>query len=306
MTRLHYSKIGYARLMQISKIQLFVFVEGRQIDSFFYGSLCSSALVEKIAFRIVQINQVNGGSGGKQDLIVFHDFLKKGKLLLSALAEKKTCSLFFADKDVDDILRRKKRSTHFHYTDYYDVQNYLFEHGDLSLAAASAASIDPQILREAIPEPSAWCRSKVLMWKEWVAVCVLVIKNNIHCECSYRRPSDIQIRPCNGVETGKFNSKISMLAGRMHLSEDAVRQSITAIVKKIERLTSDGLHHGFFKGKWYSTIIADEIDRIMSGGMYDKSGLSSKIPAALGATLNFDLPWASRLKQKVQNVACLL
>jgi RNA polymerase sigma-70 factor (ECF subfamily) len=40
-------------------------------------------------------------------------------------------ALFYVDKDVDDLLRIRRRSEHFIYSEFYDVLNHIFRNGDL-------------------------------------------------------------------------------------------------------------------------------------------------------------------------------
>ena len=103
----------------------------------------------------------------------FYDFLRARKALVSTFKGKKTIIGFLVDKDIDDILRRKRRSPHVVYTKYYDVENHIFAAGDLREAAASSASLNRQSLSTVMPNSAVWCKSKADIWRDWVKVCVL-------------------------------------------------------------------------------------------------------------------------------------
>ena len=69
MNRLHHSYNGYLRSMQMSETQLFVFVEGKQCDPFFFSQICSTSLDQHLRYEIATAQQIPGDAGGKQRLI---------------------------------------------------------------------------------------------------------------------------------------------------------------------------------------------------------------------------------------------
>jgi len=66
MNRLHHSFSGYLRLMQISSTQLFVFVEGKQCDPYFFAGVCLATLNPHVSYEIFTARQLPGNTGGKQ------------------------------------------------------------------------------------------------------------------------------------------------------------------------------------------------------------------------------------------------
>ena len=108
MTRLGHSYGGYLRTMQISSAELFIFVEGRQSDPYFYARICETVHGLGSRYAICLAEELPGGTGGKQALLNFYEYLRKRKALLSSLAGQRTASVFFLDKDIDDMQHRKK------------------------------------------------------------------------------------------------------------------------------------------------------------------------------------------------------
>lgn len=146
MDRLHHSYAGYLRLMQMSDTKLYVFVEGKQCDPYFFAQVCAVTLCSRTTYYISTARQMPGNSGGKQALLKFFIYLRNRRSLVSSLGGQKTACIFFLDKDVDDIQRKRKRSPHVVYTKHYDVQNYVFVNGDITKGSAAAASVDPRRL----------------------------------------------------------------------------------------------------------------------------------------------------------------
>ena len=98
------------------------------MDPFFYAGICESIADLQLRYEIFIARQLPGSTGGKQALLNFFAFLRRSKALVSSLGGQRAC-IFFLDKDVDDLQRKKKRSQHTVYTEHYDVQNYIFIHG---------------------------------------------------------------------------------------------------------------------------------------------------------------------------------
>lgn len=133
--------------MQMSQALIFALVEGKDLDPFFYGQICRSVCGPKgMRYELCKANELPPHAGGKTTLIEFHNYLRRKRCLVSVLGGKKTTAVFFLDKDIDDLSRSLRRSTHIIYTRYYDVYNDVYRHGNLVLGAACAASLDETVL----------------------------------------------------------------------------------------------------------------------------------------------------------------
>jgi len=143
MSRLRHSESACLRRLQISRHNLFAFVEGPTLDPFFYGRICLQACKNNgISYRVCTANELPENAGGKTSLVRFYRYVRAKGKLVSELNGKRTALVFFLDKDLDDIGRCKCRSHHVIYTKYYDAQNHVFKHADFIRGVSSAASID--------------------------------------------------------------------------------------------------------------------------------------------------------------------
>lgn len=306
MNRLRRSYAGYLRSMQISSTDLFVFVEGKKSDPYFYANICATTPNLHVRYEICTAQQLPGASGGKQCLLNFFSFLRQRNLLILSLGGQKTTCIFFLDKDVDDLQHKKMRSQHVVYTEHYDVQNYIFMHGDLLTGAASAASVDPGRLRSELNNATTWCLRIAIMWREWICLCLRALEDDISCEANYSVLSRIQTRPCGPTDAGRYAAKTHTLARRCGLPVDIFRQRLASTLKKVDRYFARGQHHRLFKGKWFATVLADDIDRIMAGQPYDNHGLVNRLTYCVAATLDFTEPWAEHFKTPMSDVVAML
>lgn len=306
MGRVLHSYSGHLRLMQMSATQLFVFVEGKQCDPYFFAEVCSATLNHRVTYKISTAREISGDTGGKTALLAFFAFLRERKSLVTELGGQKTACIFFLDKDVDDIQRTKRRSPHVVYTQHYDVQNYVFQHGDLVKGSAAAASVDRRRLQTDLGDASRWCRHVAMLWRDWVGLCLLLFEDGIPGEANYRVSSRVQARPCGPTDPVALRTLTRVIARRANLPVAELRRRLGISASKVDRYYARGEHHRVFKGKWFASVLADDIVRIMAGTPYDNKGLAGKLPCAVAATLDFSENWADHFKQPLRDIAGML
>ncbi len=306
MTRIRHSFAGYLRLMQISSTNLFVFTEGKQSDPYFYANILSSIPSLGISYEIRLARTIPSNTGGKEALLTFFEYLRRKDALYSSLGSQNTTCLFMLDKDIDDLQRRKKRSPHVIYTEHYDVQNYIFLHGNLVIGGASAASVNPALLQTTLSDSDAWCRRIAVLWKDWIVLCLKIVADHIHCEANFRLTSQIQARPCGATDSLLYATLTRNIARRCSVPVTRFRNDLSKTKKKVDRYFSQDQHHRLFKGKWFATALVDEIDQIMAGQQYDTEGLSGRITSCVAATLDFNNPWADHFRIPISDVIARL
>jgi len=306
MSRLYHSYSGQLRSMLVSSTDLFVFVEGTQGDPFFYAGICRSIPNLKIRYEIYMARKLPESSGGKQALLRFFSFLRERKMLVSSWKGKKTTCIFFLDKDLDDLQKKKKRSLHVVYTQHYDICNYIFMHGNLLIGAASAASVDPGMLTAELNDAKSWCLRIARLWQEWISFCLRVVEDGIQCQANYGMPSQVQERLCGCTDKNKLATLTHGVAHRCGLPVKEFQERLATTSKKVDKCFSRGHHHRIFKGKWFAVALADEIDRIMAGQMYANKNLASRLTSSIATTLDFTEPWADHFKNPILNIIAKL
>jgi hypothetical protein len=290
MSRLKHTTRGYIRSLQISKSQVFAFVEGLQVDRFFYGEVCRRTLDPRgLSYQVRLARELPSASGGKQALLAFYRSARSSKRLISNFGGKQTVLVFFLDKDVDDVMRRKCRSRHVVYTGYYDVQNHVCRHSDFVRAVSSAASIDRQTL---IADPrftADWFSVAARRWRHWMALCLLAVRYGVP-EPNYRACSKVNV-PLNGaVDPVKYKAAVQAAAAHLGVSTGDVEQRLSRLLKKVDRHLSKGTHDQIFKGKWYGPLLEADLRAAFPNAQH--KGLADRVTAALATTLDFSEPWA--------------
>lgn len=307
MPRLSHSIAGQLRAMQVSSTAVFLLVEGPLTDPCFYAQLIESLPAPHHRWEIQLAQQFSaGGGGGKETLIELFLYARNNNALVSNIGGNRTVLVFLLDKDIDDISHSKKRSLHVIYTEHYDVDSYIFLNGNLLMGASTASSIIPSRLHTLLNDAPSWCRHAAVLWREWVAFCLLMKKENLRCEANYSVPSRLQVRPAGPLNPTLLSTLVNNLAAQTRLSTADIMSKHCASLKRVNRYYTNGMHSRIFKGKWYAHILADDIDQIMAGQPYDKNGLENRLPCAVAATLDFSKPWADNLRNAIRRVIALL
>lgn len=303
MNRLTHSWKGYRRQMQMSSHQLFVFVEGKINDPYFYGEICRAVISHHgISYTIRQAKQIPGDTGGKPALIGFFLYLKQNSALVNNFKGKKTGVIFFLDKDVDELLRKQRHSEHVVYTQYYDVENHIFVEGDLAKAAAATASMTYQQMKAAIGNDNQWRYQVAEKWKEWVKLCLFARKKDIGCECTYSNPSRINNPLYELLDSTAYAQYLNLLENRSGLSSEQFQRAYKRVSKQVDNFYTTGEQDRIFKGKWYAGFLEATIKSIAGNTPFNSKNLANRLVTAITMTLDFNAPWAEHFKVPLKKV----
>lgn len=299
--RLIHSRSAYLRSMQMSQASIVVFVEGKDLDPFFYGQICRSVCWPKgMRYELCKANELPPHAGGKTTLIEFHAYLRRKRCLVSVLDGKKTTAVFFLDKDLDDLSRSLRRSTHIIYTRYYDVHNEVYRHGNLVLGAACAASLDETVLSPLLADTSMWCAQASRRWQDWLVLCLISARKKVACQHNFRVPSNIQCPKTGNADPTLLNQAKSTTATSLHLGTTAFQRMYDSYHARVDEYFRSGQHDVVFKGKWYPHLLDEDIRRLMGQDDYMKGGFTRRITSSVAATLDFADSWTDYYTSRLQ------
>jgi hypothetical protein len=302
VNRPQHSPEAFRRYVQMSATRVFVLVEGRNTDVFFYSAI-SRPVCEALGleYEIVRANRVCG-SGGKQSLLELYQYLASANSLTEQSEHPHSWCFFYLDKDVDDIFGRIVSSPHVVYTPCYTVENALFMYGDLIRAMAAASSLEPARIERRIPDKIAWAREKATAWREFIALCIFSQKHDIHTDCTYS---------CNSSplhETGAETFADGLQARKLELQQRAgltggqFERKFRAVIRLIDRIYRKNQHDSVFNDKWYVPLLMKEIDLAAAGDHFSAHALSNGLSAALRATLDFTEEWTEHFRTPLREL----
>jgi hypothetical protein len=300
MARLtHTSKKAFKRLIQMSSSEVFIFVEG-QSDRYFYDKICEKTFrAKKIKYVICLAQELPDNAGGKQALLKYFKFLNRTNSLVDEFKEKKTISVFCLDKDIDDIQKKCKSSEHIIYTEYYHMENYFFENGDIVEALAAATSLDLNTVRLRLGNNNiAWRKRAAENWKDWVKLCVYSKKKKINYDCNYRLASQIN-EPYASVDLPSYENKLLNLEHKSGLSNAGFKRSFAYVSRLVDELYDNNNFDSVFKGVWYISFLIVDAKNIAGGRAYESQALHQKLIATIKLTLDFDKGWTEQFKDKL-------
>lgn len=287
--------------MQMSQASIFAFVEGKDLDPFFYGKICMSVCGPKgMRYELCKANELPPHAGGKTTLIEFHNYLRRKRCLLAVLGGKKTTAVFFLDKDIDDLLRSLLRSKHIIYTRYYDVHNEVYRHGNLVLGAAGAASLDETVLSSLLADSTKWCAQASQRWQDWLVLCLISARKKVKCQHNFRVPSQIQCPKTGNADPTLLNQAKSITATRLHLGTTDFQRIYDSYHARVDEYFKSGQHDIVFKGKWYPRLLDEDILRLMGQVDYMKDGFTKRITSSVAVTLDFADSWTDYYTSRFQ------
>ncbi len=279
MNRLQHSVSATKRALQISRYQLFAFVEGTS-DKYFYGELCGALCNGETRYVIYSAaeapfckNEIeNKKLSGKSGLLELFGCFQRYALLSIELKGKNKVAAFFLDKDIDDFLGKKIASEHLIYTKYYDMESHIFMDGDIIKGAASATNKSAQEVRENIPDADDWMYQVADRWKQYVKICFFAVKSGA-ATGEYRYGKELLPKIFDATYENNFLS-------------DAVYMECSGLIDRLYKQKEYGY---VFKGKWYSGLL----DRELTGA----KGEHEQIVRCIQATLDFNAAWTQHFKQ---------
>lgn len=303
MTRLRHSQAGFLRLLQMGSAHVAVLVEGR-VDRLFFDQLVSHELAARPALTalIRTAREVMAGAGGKKALLSYYDYLRRRSALVTELGGKKTSILICLDKDLDDLTGTRRRSRHVIYTEHFDVESYLFLHGDLVSATSAATTLDRVTIDSVLAPAVTWTRRVSMRWREWVAICVFEITNKCSSGGNYGVcPSPVHT-PGGDLDGVRFGDRMAALQQESGCPGPEFAARWDRVVRRVDRLFARGKGDIVFKGKWYAWLLVVYVAGAVASRDVDLSKVRDELPKYLIQTLDFDLPWTTVLRGRLLEV----
>lgn len=265
----------------MSSAQFFAFVEGGLDRPFFDRLIAPLCRPRAIKHQVIAVREIPGSAGGKPSLLALFRSFRKGGILQSAKLGKKMVCAFFADKDCDDICRRKLRSAHLFYTSTYDLEGHLFSCGDLQRAIADACGLTMAQAAHAVPDQNVWLQSVAAHWKAWVALCLVSQVGRVNCGCTYDRPSAINPHPLAAPDAMALEAFKQRLATTLGVTRVDFDRLYASTERKIDSAMRAGQPLRYFKGKWLIHALQRHLESIPRVPDASIQSAGEKVSAAL-------------------------
>jgi len=300
MTRLQRPQSSFLRMMQMSENQLWILVEGKEVDGHFYGLLAESIEPDfpEVKYEIATAAEITG-SGGKSVLLALHDHLRSTKRLVSDLSGKRTTTCFFLDKDIDDLIGGRRRSMHVTYTDGYSVENYLFEHGDVARALASVLAVPSLKVKSVMGDQKKWRVDAQENWRHWVTLCILSCRLEVPNLHTFSRHSMINHNRFGPVDQRSYDEVVQQAESHAKDTDVDFEAMKARIVQIVQRLYDRGQADRIFNGKWYPYILEHHASTWFPQRRKRTKLVPSSICSVLMHGSNFRAPWAKRLRERL-------
>lgn len=296
---------GMRRYLQQSRTQVFIFVEGRDLDPQVYGAICASVCANSgKSYEIVIADRINGAGGGKGILTDLHQYLAANNSLVDRTQAQAKLVMIYLDKDVGDLLKTLKLSAHIVYTTQHCIENHLFIEGDFVRSLATAGSLDLNLVRARVADANGWRNRSANCWREWVALCILAEKLSLSHPATYRRASTLNNPADSPTDPGALAACVAEMEARSGLSHDEFGRKLAAANRIVSTLNQRGGHDLVFKGKWYTYFALRELE--LTAPLFNRNGAPDRLMGSLIATTNFDGQWVEHFRKPLRDALAAL
>lgn len=304
MSRLRYKRAAYVGLLQMSRHDVFVFVEGWS-DRYFYDKLSRLTFTGlPISHQVRTSEELDTTKPGKDGLVEWFLFARRRKLLFHEFQRKKMAFVFFLDKDIDDLFRTLKQSKHLYYTEYYCLENHVYKHSDLVNVMAAVAALDEASITKVVGVQHDWLMRAASEWKEWVAFCVLTRRLGVNTQSNFgQHQSQINNGAYGGITTGAITTIKAQLIAASGMTLAELNIALQKTTRLVDRFYSAGSQDRIFKGKWYGKFLVEDARAAAAGRAYDSNDLEHRFLSAATMSLDFSLSWAARFKEPLEEIA---
>jgi hypothetical protein len=286
----------------MSRAQLHVFVEGRQLDGYVYAKLCRKECATPFAYRIVRADELpSAQSGGKSRLLEFFNQLRRSGKLLETFKGQRHAVLFFLDKDIDDLTGRGLRSPHLVYTQAYDLEGDVYRAGDLAEALGATCSVSPDSVRAAM-SPLDWREQATLLWQDWVELCVAAQLVRARGVVNFGVTSRVNVPPVATADQNLVQQYEQMIVTGCPLSTADAAVALQRARRRVSRLYASGSSHRVFKGKWFGEIIQQFAVATFGASCTRVAGFSERLVGHMAQSADYDAPWARHYRAPVASM----
>lgn len=292
----------------MSRARLHVFVEGRELDGYVYGKVLQHECPRPFEYTLKRADEVPGsGGGGKKELKKLHDWLRRQGALVSNFKGHRFACVVMLDKDIDDILRTKKRSSHVIYTPTYDLEGHVYLHGNLRDAIAASCSLDAaRVSVSDYGDARRWALSAAGKWKDWVYLCVATQVLDSRGVCNFGVPSRVNNGFTGAADRSAVVAHEAQVIAKSRCDPSKVASRQASVQRMVDSRFATGRAPEAFKGKWFGDILAEEIEGKFPSEFKRVGGFKSRVVGHLAQSLPSGGSWADPFAVPIRAILAAL
>lgn len=233
-----------------NRARLFVIVEGKQTDKWFYDQVCrTSDKIRSAGYVVYPVEFATRGlgeSGGKARVMKLFDLLRKaGKL--GPIGRRRQSLMFCVDSDHDRLVGQVRRSAHLMYTRLPDVEAHVYDGASLLTYISRSHSATHVEARMIARELKDWREELAVAWRDWFELCLAAHYVGLDTPAPGGKPKLL-----NGSERDIDNAFIRRLETKVRdaVGEQAYRaarrRASNCLASRYERNRG----YTLLKGKW--------------------------------------------------------
>jgi hypothetical protein len=284
-----------SRVMMSSRTQLFVLVEGRELDRPFYERVLRSnpnARLHGFSVRLVEDIELDGRSAGGKPfaLALYKRFLDRQQLSQSnGLRENRI--VFMMDRDYSDYDKNKFGESHIILTQGADVECEILRNGKIRKSAQAHYGLTRTHAASALPRNVEALSRLAQHWERWITLRAVSVAIASQQSTRYGGVSQVHQDGFGDFDALKARSlKASLVTEALTAGKEA--DVLAAEYNVRLRLSSEG-EHTLIKGRWLAKYIEYLIRQKLSAETVSRGAKPDGLAAVCLGTLSFRNNWAS-------------
>jgi hypothetical protein len=304
MGRLAFSTSAFYRRLRMSKkARVFLIVEGKNHDQWYYESLCNANRELKsagvISYTSNSIGREFGNENlqGKAGVLAVHDHLKSIGGLTSGSGPNKKTVMCCLDADHDRILNKIRRSRHITYTQLPDVEAHLIDDCDPVELISRLLSAPDRSMASTMASLGDWRLTFALESREWFILCHTCFELSIPRGPSPDTPPPLKTNAGYRVD----ESLVRSLAGKISKADSVtrIRSARQKVEYRIDRLFLAGRHLRLLKGKWLAGRLSSLLIAQAKKHNLDTSCGKDAVMACAKGLARHDSAWARYFQGRI-------
>ena len=293
---------------------LFIVVEGRDVDVPFYEGIAKSSpsvrakgyqiwLVEQIT-REVRSNEgaTSRSAGGKQAVLALFDLYKAAGILSVSNSHGRRSVIFCVDKDMDDVAKVLRRSSHVAYTPMADAEACVFAFADPVAGLVRATSLSEADAREFVNQHPDPMGDLANIWRAWIQLCALAIAHSAHCHVGTTKPSSINHQAYGAVDRAEVAIALRLIRRKSQLPVGRHASLERRVSERIARLYASGNGRRLVGKHWIIPYLRSRLGAFFGNAPIGLANIKHKAPVAYLSALDFSGGWATPYRRRFEGL----
>ncbi|AHH94243.1 hypothetical protein [Kutzneria albida] len=307
MAKLNRDPASFRRRLQMASSDVvFVFIEGKETDPWFYDEILSNhPKLQGVQIAVLEVehatkNQGTPKAGGKGRALTLYEELRRSNGLLFDDNGRTRAVMFCLDADHDRILNKVRRSRHITYTLLPDSEAHVYDSCSIGEIARSVMSLTAPQAKAVESSLGDYRYELFKLWENWLALCWL--SSYLDFTWGIGPGAISQINGKNSFDAcdeAKLSSMRSALLKRCSPQASSIKEYESHVAAILKRLHIPENSKKCLKGKWLTKYLFHRLNAYADTHRHKKVASQESIIVAARSCAKLNGKWNTYLVNRV-------